>query len=230
MSNIAKLLIWLSPRKIYVPAQIKLKKTWMGSEYGGFFVYLPLLNADSNVFSFGVGEDISFDQALIECKNLTVHTFDPTPRVSDFIQPHLLKYEKLTFSNIGLGAKDGEVLFFPPENAGHVSCSVVPNKETEDKAFKVQMKRLSTILEETGISDVDLLKIDIEGAEYEVVPDLLDSGILVKQLQLEIHPDLFHDGRKKTKALINQLNTAGFSIFGVSNTCRELSFINRNFL
>jgi hypothetical protein len=92
------------------------------------------------------------------------------------------------------------------------------------------MKKLPSILKEKNINEVDLLKLDIEGAEYDVIPDILKEGILIKQFQLEIHPDLFPDGKQKTKKMIRLLNKAGFKIFGVSDTCRELSFINTNVL
>lgn len=230
MSAISKFLIWLSPRKLFINTQIKLEKSWLGSEYGGFYVHLPTLNANSTVLSFGVGEDISFDQSLIEAKGLTINAFDPTPRVSDYIQPYLLKNNRLSFSNYGLAVEDGEALFYPPENPNHISCSVVPNERTKEKAYKVQMKRLSSILEEKSIVEIDLLKLDIEGAEYDVIPDMVRQGIQVKQLLLEIHPDLFPDDRKKTKNLIRLLNDAGYKIFGVSGTCRELSFVNMSLI
>jgi FkbM family methyltransferase len=230
MSGITKFLIWLSPRKLFIKTQINIEKSWLGSDYGGFYVHLNALNVNSKVLSFGVGEDISFDLSLIQAKGLSVHTFDPTPRVSDFIQPHLWINEKLSFSNYGLGTEDGEVLFYPPENSNHISCSVVPNEHTKEKAYKVQMKKLPSILKEKNINEVDLLKLDIEGAEYDVIPDILKEGIRIKQFQLEIHPDLFPDGRLKTKKLIRLLNKAGYKIFGVSDTCRELSFINTNVL
>jgi FkbM family methyltransferase len=225
MFQITKFLIWLSPRKQFIPTQIKLDKTWMGSGYGGFYVHLPALKDESTVLSFGVGEDISFDLNLMEAKNVRIHTFDPTRGVDRFIRPFVEKYESLSFAPVGLSARDGEDLFFPPENTEHVSCSVIPNQQTRDRAYKVQMKRLSSILKEKKISKIDLLKIDIEGAEYEVIPDILESEIDVKQLQIEIHPDLFPDGKKKTRELIKKLNQHGFKIFGVSQICRELSFI-----
>jgi FkbM family methyltransferase len=199
----------------------------MGSGYGGFYVHLPALKEGSTVLSFGVGEDISFDLDLMAAKNVRIHSFDPTRGVDQFIQPYIEKYESLSFTPVGLSARDGEDLFFPPENINHVSCSVVPNRQTQDRAYKVQMKSLSSILQEKNISTIDLLKIDIEGAEYEVIPDILERNVDLKQLQMEIHPDLFPDGQKKTRELIKKLNQHGFKIFGVSDTCRELSFIRQ---
>ena len=225
MLTFKKFLIWLSPRKKYIPEQISLEKKWAGSAYGGFFVHFPALSQNSLVLSFGVGEDISFDRQLIETSQVRVHAYDPTAGVSDFVKPLKEKTGKITFLPVGLGVEDREEWFYPPENPAHISCSVVPNESTRERAYPVQMKKLASIVAEEGIDDFDLLKLDIEGAEYDVIPQILEDGFFPGQILVEVHPDLFPDGNEKTDALITLLNNHGYKIFGVSDTCRELSFI-----
>ncbi len=230
MSRFQKLLIWLSPRKQFIPTQISIVKKWLGSSYGGFFVHTPLMNESSTVLSFGVGKDVSFDLALMSETNCNVHTFDPTRGVAEFIAPYLKKHQKLAFSPLGISTREEEAVFYPPNNPHHISCSVVPNQTTKDKAYRVKMKDLGTICDELSLSNIDLLKLDIEGAEYEVIPNILESRIPIAQILLEIHPNLFPDGRQKTNDLLEKLRQAGYLIFGVSNTCRELSLIHREHL
>jgi hypothetical protein len=52
----------------------------LGTEYGRHTVCTDRLGPDSIVYSFGLGEDISFDLELIERTGATVYGFDPTPR------------------------------------------------------------------------------------------------------------------------------------------------------
>ena len=52
----------------------------IGSAYGSHTVVRDGLDARSVVYSFGVGEDVSFDLGLIERYGCMVHTFDPTRR------------------------------------------------------------------------------------------------------------------------------------------------------
>jgi len=219
------MLTWLSPRKIFIPVQRKIEKEWTGSDYGGFYVHLPVLNEESVVLSFGVGEDVSFDRQLIESRQLKIYAFDPTPGVEKFVQSFQDETDNFHFLPVGLGVKDREEWFYPPENPEHISGSVVPKDATRAKAFPVQMKTLSTIVSEARIDRFDLLKLDIEGAEYEVIPQILNNGFKPLQILVEVHPDLFSDGRKRTRKLVKLLNENGYQIFGVSNTCRELSFI-----
>lgn len=50
------------------------------------------------------------------------------------------------------------------------------------------VRRLGTIMSELGHTRLDLLKMDIEGAEFAVVRDMLSSRIEVDQLVVEVHP------------------------------------------
>lgn len=59
--------------------------------------------------------------------------------------------------------------------------------EAEDTRIdaKHEMKRISTLLKEYSISEIDFLKIDIEGSEFEIINDLpLDS---ITYLSMEVH-------------------------------------------
>ncbi|MGM0377269.1 MAG: FkbM family methyltransferase [Bacteroidota bacterium] len=219
------MLIWLSPRKVFIPVQHKIEKEWTGSDYGGFYVHMPALNESSVVLSFGVGEDVSFDRQLIENRQVKIYAFDPTPGVEKFVHSLEEKTGNFHFFPVGLGVKDRNEWFYPPENPEHISGSVVPREATREKAFPVQMKTLSTIVAEADIGRFDVLKLDIEGAEYDVIPQVLHSGFKPPQILVEVHPGFFPDGRKRTRELVKLLNDYGYKIFGVSDSCRELSFI-----
>jgi hypothetical protein len=57
-----------------------------GSNYGGWVVATDYLNKDFVIYSFGVGEDVSFYLDIISKYGLTVHAFDPTPRSIDWVK------------------------------------------------------------------------------------------------------------------------------------------------
>ena len=46
---------------------------------------------------------------------------------------------------------------------------------------------LSTILEKLGHNRIDILKMDIEGAEYEVIEDIISSTVPIQQVLIEFH-------------------------------------------
>lgn len=155
----------------------------LGSIYGGWTVPVDMLDASSVVMSVGVGDDISFDQALSDRFGCTVHGFDPTPRSIQFIEE--LRPDNFVLHRFAISDVDGTARFFPPEKDHHISYSLV-ERTSERPAIEVTTLRLSSAI--GLISDgrnVDLLKLDIEGAEVQVVEDMVRSGIRPKVLLIE---------------------------------------------
>jgi FkbM family methyltransferase len=177
-----------------------LKK--LGTDYGGWIVPVKSLTKHSVCYSAGAGEDISFDLLLSKKTGCTVHVFDPTPRSLKFLE----KYKKNTLIKVhayGLWSKDKKMKFFEPMDSGWVSHSVV-NIQHTDNYFIAECKRLKTVMRELKHSRIDLLKLDISGAEHEVLHDMIRSKIYPKVLCIEFdQPTLFIKIYKTMKHLWN---------------------------
>jgi FkbM family methyltransferase len=210
-------------QELWQGAQIKCQRMKLGKEGACWCVCPQELSASSVVYSFGVGEDISFDLALIEHFGSQVQAFDPTPRSIEWLQSRTLP-EKFVFHAYGVAGFDGSCAFLPPENPAHVSHSIVA-RESSRPAIEVAVHRLGTIMRMLGHEQIDLLKMDIEGAEYGVLADLLACGIPVKQLLVEFHHRWPQLGIEKTRQAIRGLNAAGYRIFSVSPSGEEYGFL-----
>jgi FkbM family methyltransferase len=195
-----------------------------GSDYGGWELVTALLNQDSVVYSFGVGDDASFDIALVDRFGLTVHAFDPTPRVVSWVQAQRFP-PQFKFQAFGIASQDGNISFFPPRNPSHISHSVLAEAGSSGPAITVPVKRLGTIMKELGHSRIDVLKMDIEGAEYPVLADIEQSGIRPRQILVEFHHRLPGVGATKTKEAIAALRRIGYALFWVSPSGEEFGFI-----
>lgn len=202
--------------------QVRAETLSLGNRNAAWNIRRSRLPHDAVIYSFGVGEDISFDLALIERFGVSVHAFDPTPRSIAWIQQQNLPTE-LVFHPFGVGAVDGTCKFCPPRNPQHVSHSLVL-RDTPWPTIDVPIYRLSTICRMLGHRRIDLLKMDIEGAEYEVIGDLLNSGIHASQLLIEFHHRWPEIGCAKTREIVRRLNQAGYQIFHVSPGGDEYSF------
>ena len=78
-----------------------------------------------------------------------------------------------------------------------------------------------------GHSGIDLLKIDIEGAEYLALENFLSDNIYPKQLLVEFHHRMKGVGIKKTQNMIRLLTENGYEIADVSPRGEEFAFIRR---
>ncbi len=195
---------------------------------GGWWFTPEGLTADSIVYSLGVGDDIDFDLAVIEKYGVQVHAFDPTPSSIDMLDATDLP-QQFAFHPWAVTASDGSLSLYPhlrkDGTKSDIMYTMIAEEETVDDAIEVPAYSLSTISEKLGHERIDLMKMDIEGAEYEVLDGLLSSSIKPTQLLVEFHHRFPGIGLEKTADIIERLRGAGYKIFAISEIGREVSFL-----
>lgn len=200
---------------------INLAEERHGSVYGGWNIEKDSLKNTSIVYSVGIGEDISFDISVIAKYNCFVHGLDPTPRVFDWIKSQK-ENSKFLFYPVALSDKDGELIFYAPVDPKNISHTSIPVGNTTE--VKVQGNKLSTFMKKLGHTEIDLLKIDIEGFEYQVIQNILDEKIYPKQLLVEFHHFFPNVGNRPTEQMIEVLKDNGYKLFSISDSFCEYSF------
>lgn len=213
----------LSGTDVYFPKQLDCSVVYLGNAGTSWPICPEALLDQPLVYSFGVGEDVSFDLELIRRFHATIHAFDPTPRSVAWIASQQLP-ASFHFHSCGVADHDGVCSFLPPANPAHVSHTMIA-RHSAALPFELPVKRVQTFLFELQHARIDLLKMDIEGAEYVVINDLIASGIIVKQLLVEFHHRWKEIGVSKTKEAIRNLNAAGYRIFSVSPNGEEYGFL-----
>ncbi len=211
---ISKALILLT-RSILQPFRVKTEILRLGSDYGGWQLVLPKLeDKHSEILSFGLGEDASFDIEFCDHFGMHVHICDPTPRaVSHFNEiaenfgvSKSTAYSKsgkqlvssyplsnvdsslLSFYPIAIWNLTGLIRLYFPSNPDSVSLSVdSKNSKKEDsndfiEAESIRIPELVTSLE---ITNLELIKLDIEGAELPVLEDMLNNRVFPRQILVE---------------------------------------------
>ena len=95
------------------------------------------------------------------------------------------------------------------------------------KKIKIKTTSLMDILMSENKEYCDILKLDIEGAEYEVIVDLCNSGNikLVNQLLVEFHHGVTHYSISDTEKAILVLKSKGLELVHVEG--RNHIFIRR---
>jgi FkbM family methyltransferase len=171
-----------------------------------WWVPTALLPQRAMCYTAGVGEDVSFDHALIDQLHARVFAFDPTPRAITFAAKHTKR--GFRFFPIGLWSRNSRQKFFTPSDPTMVSHSILNLQETSEY-FMADCKKLKTVMTQLRHTKIDLLKLDIEGAEHEVLADMLRSKIYPRILCVEFdQPALF----KRIKQTVLALQKAGYTI------------------
>lgn len=207
----------------------------LGTDYGGWVIPVDAVREDSVVWCAGAGEDISFDLALIDRYGCRVHCIDPTPRAIEHVEalgkraqdgepmpingkpehtyarvtPELM--ERLQFHPLGLYDRDQTLRFYAPKRRDHVSHSVV-NLQGTSTFFEAECRSPRSLMRELGQERIDLLKLDIEGAEHVVIDHLLDERILPSVLCIEFDYAARGKRRRAAVARLWRLSEAGYRL------------------
>ena len=184
-------------------------------------------NRKAIAYSFGLGNNISWELELINNFDVDVFAYDPTPSSVDWLKKQTLPNE-LHFSPIGLADYCGDMPFFMPRRAGRFNYSVVKRAgKYPNETINCPVKDFKTLCSENGHQHVDILKLDIEGSELAALPTVLDSGISVDQLLIEFHYNYNGISYDETMKLIHILFDKGYELFWLSERAYEFGFIKK---
>lgn len=181
-----------------------------GSEYGNWNVPNGMIDSSSVCYCIGAGDDITFDIALNEVYGAEVHTFDPTPKAIEHFNS--LDEDRVTYHPIGVWSEDKTMKFFAPKKKEYISHAITQTQNS-DEYFEATCKTVKTIMDELGHTKVDLLKMDIEGAEYEVVASILRDKLDIPILCVEFDELYFNDlkSHHNIRRTIKNLLKAGYT-------------------
>jgi FkbM family methyltransferase len=158
----------------------------LGSNYGGWVVPADLVEASWTCYSGGIGEDISFDLELIDRFGCQVFAFDPVPRSAEYAKRAAAGIELFHPLPHGVWSEDARMRFFAPRDDDHVSHSI-DNLQGTDEGFEASCRSIPSLMRELGHERVELLKLDIEGAEFPVLESIDLRRLGVQVLCVEFH-------------------------------------------
>lgn len=159
---------------------------------GNYWINPDLVRPDEPVYSLGVGADISFDLTLVERYGCKAWLFDPTPKSATLMQRYAGN-TGLHFEPLAVWTHDGAIRFHYMESrTGAIKTGSVTNLYRSGQSIEVPCKRLVSLMSENVHACIGVLKMDIEGAAFDVLEDCLDSGIHPRQILVEFEKDDRH--------------------------------------
>ena len=162
---------------------------------------------------------------MIDRFGCEIFGFDPTPISQDYLKSIALPAAMHVYP-FGLATFDGTKNFGVPSE-GDVSFSSVTGGSGD---LNLEVRKLSSLMAMLGHDHIDLLKMDIEGDEYDCVRQILDEKIFPAQLFVEFHHGYYDIEVGRTRHAIDSLHAAGYKIFDISALGREISFIHSSAL
>jgi hypothetical protein len=174
--------------------------TRIGSDYGGWDIDLSLLPPGSTVISAGIGNDFTFDRYLIDMHGAFVVMADPNQVAIDALAASDLAPGSYRHIPAALWTDDAGVDFGAEHSNGAGIFS-------SGRSLRIGSVSLGTLFAE--YPSTALLKMDIEGAEYEVL----------EQYDFAVHPAQiavgFHFSKRPEKSydtVLDRLRSFGYTV------------------
>lgn len=206
------------------------RNSWGRATYAVWTMCPGNLGPDSIVYAFGVGVDTVWDEAVIEHTGATVYAFDPTSKsvahVARRREAGKLPSDRFLFFNLALSDKDELLRLHAPSNPDHVSASVVAHSgASKTNTITVPAYSLRTLMRSLNHTSVDVIKLDIEGVEFEVLPQWIADNELnfCNQILIEFHERFYPDGQQRLEKIKQGLTDVGFELYHYRN--QEWTFI-----
>lgn len=141
------------------------------------------LGADSVVVDVG-GYKGDFADAISKRFGCRIVVFEPVPAFHAHCVQRFAENARIRIIDCGLGASDGSL---PIEVANDASSfnRLIPSAQSK----MVKLRKVDSVLAELGIEKIDLMKINIEGGEYDLLSALIESGWIerIRYVQVQFH-------------------------------------------
>lgn len=197
----------------------------LGSSYGGWRIPGGLIQPGWICYSVGAGGDISFDLELIRRYDVTVRSIDPVADYVDRARRDAAGERRFSAHRAAIAPGDGPLRMQITHDRQSKSVSSADLYESSEYV-EVPGRSLTSLMAELGDERIDLLKLDIEGSEYEVVPTFDLRALGVKLFAVQLH----HTGTvRQARALISGLERDGYDPVATKPSVK-LAFARRDLL
>lgn len=200
----------------------------LGTRYGGWWLDTKILGPQPLLIDCGLGEDISFPSAFLQrFSDARVIGVDPNPRSLAYCRARCPAGMEILPN--ALWIRGGETLTFHlprrqdhlPQGADGVSGSLDSSHEyvAGGDCIETQTVDLDGLLARAGRAECEVLKLDIEGAEYALLDALIASGRIraARQVLVEFHHGVTGHALADTQRIVAQLGSAGLRLMHVEN-------------
>lgn len=156
------------------------------------------LNKQSVVFDLG-GYIGDFASQIYNKHGSNVYLFEPSKPFFEKSRARFGRNDKVRSFNFGLSDTNGQ--FSLSDEAD--GSSLKNDTGTGETVF---VRRFKDVFDELKIERIDLLKINIEGGEYDVIPHLIDTGLIerVNHIQVQFH-NFIPGAAEKRDAIVKAL-------------------------
>ena len=169
-------------RRVYQTPQEKGVIPWLRDEGDKTLRLNYGLDATSLVFDLG-GYEGQWASDIFSMYLAHIHVFEPVPQYAESIRHRFGRNPKVIVHGFGLSSDNGTARI---SMAGASSSLYRAGSLYAD----VRFVRAADFIRDNHIGQIDLIKINIEGGEYDLLEHLIETGLVRNTVNIQVQ---FHD-------------------------------------
>ncbi len=178
------------------------------------------LRKDSIVVDLGANKG-EFTEKISKKYRCAVYAIEPIPELFTAIK----KTENVVAMQGAITGKDEIETIYVPEDR----CATLLRGGPSERAIEVQGYTIGRFLSINGIGNIDLMKVDIEGAEIDLFKALSKDDLQkIVQCTVEFHDFLYPDLKDEVEEMKKKLVSAGFYCIPFSLNNGDVLFVRRD--
>ena len=191
-------------KKIYKSEQEKMYTTWVKDQGDELLRVTYDLDKDSLVFDIG-GYKGQWASDIYAKYNCTIHVFEPVQSFAQKIEERFKNNSKIILHDFGLGQTTADAQITIDNDASSLhrhSC-----RTTGNNSQTIKIVDIDDFIKQNNIHHIDLMKMNIEGGEYELLDRIIETGLIdkIQNVQIQFH-DFVPQADKRRQALAKVLS------------------------
>ena len=170
--------------------------------------YIPTTNDVIVDVGAGVGTEFMFFIDKIADKGM-LYNIEASPNTFTKLELLSKKNKIQTCKNFNLAISSSEGEIWIEEDVEHQKAQINTNK----KGNQVKAMSLDNFIKENNIGKINYLKINIEGAEYEMIDGMTEAIKITENIAVSCHDFLFEVNDRIRNKILVFLKENGFTIF-----------------
>ncbi|MEK6927628.1 MAG: FkbM family methyltransferase [Nanoarchaeota archaeon] len=185
------------------------------------YLFKGKFNEGDTIIDVGCGFDADFSVYMIKRFGLTSIGIDPTLKHVDSLKTINNNMNcKFKHYPIAISANDGEIIF--NESEDNVSGSILKEhknvRNDRIKTYSVKSVSLEKLPDYLGLNKIKYIKLDIEGAEYDLIKGLESEDLnKYEQIFIEFHHHATNYSMNDTLNRVKRMSSFGFKSFTLNN-------------
>lgn len=162
---------------------------WFAANGDNTHIFNHNLDENSIVMDLGAYTGVwAFElNKYIKCK---IFLFEPIEEFYKIIEKKFNNFNNINYLQVGIGVEN-KTVFISNNEIKQDATKILFKDENIDIANSnsIQLITLENIINKYNLNYIDLLQINIEGAEYDILENWLETGIInkIKILQIQFH-------------------------------------------